>query len=53
MKIFNMYQADVFVQYGCRVKRILKVDDKQCIIFQEDEIFFECLSKWRTRSLNK
>jgi len=53
MKIFNMYQADVFVQHGCKVKRILKIDGKHCIIFYEDEIFHDCLTKWRNRSLNK
>lgn len=53
MKIFNMYQADVFVQHGCRVKRILKIDGKQCIIFHEDKIFNECITRWRDRSLSK
>lgn len=53
MKIFNMYQADIFVQYGCRVKRILKIDGKQCIIFHEDEVFQDCLTKWRNRTLKK
>lgn len=50
MKIFNMYQADVFVQFGCRVKRILKIDGKQCIIFHEDDVFKECIEKWRNEN---
>lgn len=30
VKIFNMYQADVFVRQGCRVKRILRIENKNC-----------------------
>lgn len=44
-----MYQADVFVQQGCRVKRILRIENKNCIIFYEDEIFFKTMKKWRNR----
>lgn len=49
MKIFNMYQADVFVQYGCIVERILKVDGKQCIKFVRNETFEKCMKKWQRR----
>lgn len=49
MKIFNMYQADIFVQKGCTVERILKIDGKQCIQFVKDEVFEKCMKEWQKR----
>lgn len=48
-EIFNMFQADKFVQAGALVERIIKINGCQCIKFKSDDKFLELLHKWNNR----
>lgn len=47
--IYNITQARKFVQAGCKVVDVKKrkSDNKVAIIFLVDDLFNECMDKWR------
>ena len=50
VKIFNIPQADTFVQHGCKVVRIGFGDkSKVAIIFERDEKFEDMLKRWHNK----
>jgi hypothetical protein len=49
-KIFNLYQADLFVKAGATVKGIGKSETKTIfILFEVNEKFIELIDKWNKR----
>ena len=48
-EVFNMFQADKFVQFGAKVDRILKINGSQCIKFKVDDRFLQLMNKWNNR----
>lgn len=48
-QIFNIYQANIFIQKGATVKGCALSKGKVYIEFETNEMFYELLRKWNSK----
>ena len=52
-QMFNLYQTNIFIQRGATVKGCGMEGNKAYVSLETDEIFYDLLEKWNTRTLIK
>lgn len=51
IKIFNLFQANIFIQKGCVIKNVGISKGKFFVAFQLNNCLNELLKKWQNREL--